>query len=95
MESYKRFELALSMNKCLIGTAIESADQKEDIHMPEASSGSFEGHMLSSNVLSTPFMVANTPTTRIDDMLNDMLPPQTQPQKEIIPCRGIAYNFYV
>lgn len=97
MESYKRFEMVLSMDKCLKGIAFEPVDKGGDVHMSESSSTSFENHLYSDIARSTPFMVANTPINCVDDILNDLLTPAAQPQskKETFPGKNsVKYSCF-
>lgn len=85
METCKRFEMVLSMEKCLTGGKFVSIDKMDDVPMREASSDYLDEHMLPNIIGNTPFLVANTPTNAVDHILNDPLTPSPPPQNQIQP----------
>lgn len=74
METYKRFEMVSTMEKCLKRSRIDPIENENEFHMPETLN-TLQNHVRSDNMVSTPFLVANTPMHGVNDILDDLLTP--------------------
>lgn len=95
METYKRFEMSLSVEKFIRSTAFgPNNNNDEDTHMLESDvvkNNSHKEPVYPDVIGNTPFMVANTPTIGVqhgvDDMLKNMQTPilHNHFQSEVVP----------
>lgn len=97
METYKRFEMVLSMEKSMNAITFESTDNSDDVPMPDVTNRSHEerSHLtgLTSNGIpdNTPFHMVNSPMNGVD-LLHELLTPvqSIQSQKVSVPVAPVV-----
>ena len=87
METYKRFEMVLSMEKSMNAIMFESTDKNDDVPMPDVTNRSHEerSHLNRPTPIDiadkTPFHVVNSPMNGVD-LLHELLTPAPSVQSQ-------------